>query len=565
MTHSTLRTAIVGFVLCVAASTTACSSNSGKDIVTQGSDVVTTQGDGSITVEQLISALQGGTLEIPGGARLEIPPGALAEDTTVSVTVPTDQKASTSHVIFLLEPQGLTFKVPALLTFPYLEVDGAQPMIKVYQSSTLNPLLDLGTERTDWALAEVENRDVVANELTIALEHFTFVYATVSVDDYAYLVLDMPPKYLKAGDIVFVLTSTEDDPPKPCWAPGHPGIFEGLTSYGYYSVIEATPPKVRRLKFRGEDKKNPGQEDMALRPFTFKGEYGHLYLGPRRPGTPLSDEQRQDAITWARNQIDAEYSMLGQGNLTNGSFSCVGLCESALDSVDAGVLDWRNEALAQTPLEMYRATRPVNELTEDVLVDIDIPIYGVTVHPDSPAWGLVFRGWYQRDVDYVITATDLPPGATFTGTPKSDFHLKWTPQREHAGQTFTVLLQMTATPRVVDLDGDEEYLPTQEIYETLTIHVRPLPTDLCEQKECGPDGFGGSCGECISGQECVDGKCLCTAASCGQGCCDGNQCRSGDSDDLCGGGGGDCADCESDFLACIDRTCKCTKASCGGC
>ena len=147
MTHSTLRTAIVGFVLCVAASTTACSSNSGKDIVTQGSDVVTTQGDGSITVEQLISALQGGTLEIPGGARLEIPPGALAEDTTVSVTVPTDQKASTSHVIFLLEPQGLTFKHKALD-----DLDAACPKTFTAQYKTI---LDGRSRRShsEWFIA----------------------------------------------------------------------------------------------------------------------------------------------------------------------------------------------------------------------------------------------------------------------------------------------------------------------------------------------------------------------------------------------------------------------------
>ena len=57
----------------------------------------------------------------------------------------------------------------------------------------------------------------------------------------------------------------------------------------------------------------------------------------------------------------------------------------------------------------------------------------------------------------------------------------------------------------------------------------------CEGKECGPDGFGGSCGECEEGLACHDGLCV------PQGCqpnCDGKACG----DDGCGGTCGICDD-----------------------
>jgi len=528
------------------------------------SDTIVGDVEGATTVSKHIRAEEGGTIEIPGGATLEIPPGALEEDTEIHVTVPAGQDAASRDIFFLLEPAELEFAVPVLLTFPYQDGPDGDPLITVYQSSPLHPVLDLGSESTDWASVETTTRDEDANELTVSLAHFTFIYALVSVDDYAYLVIDMPPKYLKPGDMVFVLTSMSEDPPKPCWAPGHPGIYEGYRSGpNNYSVIEATPPKVCRTTFYKEDKDNPGQEDKVQAQFTFKGQYGHLFMGPRRPDGGLTHDQREDLISWARDQIGTDYAMLGQGNLTNGSFSCVALCEAALDTVDAGVLDWRNEALAQTPLELYKATRPVNVLYEDVGVPIDIPIYGVTVHKDSPAWALVFRGWYQRDEDYVITASDLPSGATFSGTPKGDYHVRWTPQPEHAGQSFTILLNMTATPRV---NGGEDYLPTLEIYETLTIHVNEIPVeDTCEGKECGKTAVGLDCGDCEDGQACVNFQCVCNATSCAAGCCLGDDCKGGTDDDRCGTGGLPCSDCAYWSLECVSQACACTAKHCQGC
>ena len=75
---------------------------------------------------------------------------------------------------------------------------------------------------------------------------------------------------------------------------------------------------------------------------------------------------------------------------------------------------------------------------------------------------------------------------------------------------------------------------------------RCLPAgDCCTNGEWGPCE---SCqrGACFSGcqpvQECRNGRCTCTQASCA-GCCDGTACRRGDTDAQCGTGGAACAAC----------------------
>ncbi len=73
---------------------------------------------------------------------------------------------------------------------------------------------------------------------------------------------------------------------------------------------------------------------------------------------------------------------------------------------------------------------------------------------------------------------------------------------------------------------------------------------LCDDKQCGDDGCGGSCGECPGGEICVDYYC--------QDCdpeCAGRDCG----DDGCGGSCGEC----SEGMSCQDGTC--VEVSTGGC
>ncbi|MDX9721178.1 MAG: hypothetical protein RBU37_10560 [Myxococcota bacterium] len=73
----------------------------------------------------------------------------------------------------------------------------------------------------------------------------------------------------------------------------------------------------------------------------------------------------------------------------------------------------------------------------------------------------------------------------------------------------------------------------------------------CEQRECGDDGCGGSCGDCLEGFGCSDeGLCQCIP-QCADRCC---------GDDGCGG---TCADACASGWACNVSSCDCEQV-CGG-
>ncbi|NOZ02212.1 MAG: hypothetical protein GXP54_10025, partial [Deltaproteobacteria bacterium] len=78
----------------------------------------------------------------------------------------------------------------------------------------------------------------------------------------------------------------------------------------------------------------------------------------------------------------------------------------------------------------------------------------------------------------------------------------------------------------------------------------------CFDKQCGPDGCGGTCGECAPGEACVAGTCVCVPA------CEDKQCGP----DGCGGECGTCKDgfaCEDGL--CVEEPCEpdCTGKDCG--
>jgi hypothetical protein len=94
-------------------------------------------------------------------------------------------------------------------------------------------------------------------------------------------------------------------------------------------------------------------------------------------------------------------------------------------------------------------------------------------------------------------------------------------------------------------------------------HCIPAP-DPCEGKTCGPDGSGGSCGECAPPATCVAGLCV-PADSCFDACL-GKQCGVSPCGDSCGtcppgsycDESGYCMSCE---WACWNRGCG--KSECG--
>jgi hypothetical protein len=90
-------------------------------------------------------------------------------------------------------------------------------------------------------------------------------------------------------------------------------------------------------------------------------------------------------------------------------------------------------------------------------------------------------------------------------------------------------------------------------------------TPACDGKECGGNGCGGSCGTCPGGYECdAQGACQQILPSCGDGECNGDEdCASCADDcgpcDSCGDNkcqdGETCASCAEDCSACADSDC----------
>ncbi len=70
----------------------------------------------------------------------------------------------------------------------------------------------------------------------------------------------------------------------------------------------------------------------------------------------------------------------------------------------------------------------------------------------------------------------------------------------------------------------------------LQVKIVPACVPACDGKFCGPDGCGGSCGSCSSGQLCSSGG-RCFTSPCTPDCSGGRQCG----DDGCGGSCGSCS------------------------
>lgn len=199
-------------------------------------------------------------------------------------------------------------------------------------------------------------------------------------------------------------------------------------------IVEATPPKVK-------------ESTITM----FKGESGHLYLGPRRPINGLSPSERTGLVDFVNRQMGYGYALTGEGQITQGrEYSCVGLVEKALDSQGKGVLTDFQQATASTPLEMFRATIAVGDITADVGEALDIAVYRVVVDPKSPYRFLTFEGWYTDGGTsgfelYEIQAVTNLDKATFSGSAntREKYHFRWTLEAKDAGKTFPVRFLLT--------------------------------------------------------------------------------------------------------------------------
>lgn len=415
-----------------------------------------------------ISAESGGRVDIPDGGWLEVPPGALDHDQRITVKVPSPRPAYS--MVYKLEPSGLTFKKPVTIHSPLPSLPSGKPMpVTVIHASDLHPMVSAGNERTHWQYVTDTKLEPETKTMAASISHFSSVYYFYQVDEYGYLVVDLPIRYLQAGDIVTTLTN-RDETEGPDWNPGHIGMVHEIAPSGDVGVvIESTPPD------------GVGKSGLSA----FKTDYGHLYMGARRPGgPPLTPAERATILDFTQQQNGKGYNVVGQGNYKLDAFSCVGLVEAALDVAGRGTIPWNGEFFAITPLEMFRATRPITDVRERVGKAVEIPVYGVTLDVRSPYVGTTMRGFYQRHYDYEIAASSKPEGSTFQGSPDSGYTFSWTPTVDDGcvatgpnqpcpsdGNPHLVVLEMNATPRVTIVDGAKVALDPVHITETLTVHV----------------------------------------------------------------------------------------------
>jgi hypothetical protein len=92
-----------------------------------------------------------------------------------------------------------------------------------------------------------------------------------------------------------------------------------------------------------------------------------------------------------------------------------------------------------------------------------------------------------------------------------------------------------------------------------------IPYGSQSKSRCGVEGA--ACGQCVAGQTCRDGMCVCTPDTCPKGCCKNNKCflTADQSNSSCGSNGNDCGECGPGD-ACNKGVCSCGgNSSCPGC
>ena len=457
-----MRKIYLAFLLLTGCGDTGVESSISVGVSSCGSPPIVLPGEGASWA--CISASAGGSLEVPGDPRssLTIPPGALNSNTMITIRAVARPRPGYRAMRF--EPDGLVLNKPAILEIAYDSDTSEEPPIRAFHGSSVNPIFDAGSELTNWERADVLGVDTDARTFQIGLEHFSFIYAMFGIQDVAYLVLDIPDKYLRPGDIMVALTNTQPTKYGPDWRPGHVATFHGNLSGGPGKVFESTPPKVR--------------SGLASQ---FRTAFGHVYLGARRPpGGHLTDAERPGVINFLLSKLGIPYSLTGDG--TAGTFSCVGLVEKALDAIGRGALDQLNELFVSTPYEMYSGTRPVEQITMNFGETIEMPVYDVKASVGGPQLTPFINSWYVKGSTRV-TATDLPAGATFTGPPVGGtgiYTFKWTPTRDQIGRDFTILFN-TSGGATIGIG-----LHSFDVTELITIHVSGFQEDFAVHSASAP-------------------------------------------------------------------------------
>jgi alpha-tubulin suppressor-like RCC1 family protein len=393
---------------------------------------------------ELIEAEQGGSVQVDN-VTLAVPPGALAQDMIITVAHPDAVTLGADGTEYVqLEPSGLTFDQPVTLTVTYTDspnLDERFINFAIYSETT-----------GEWESLPILARDAAGNRLTVQFSHFS--YGAFYTDEPLYMVMNLPGKYLRSGDILYRM-DPECGQNRADWFPGHVGMYSETvgTTPSSQVIVESNPNGWTSHLCTSEGGVAQGTLDKFIE------NSCEFYLGARRPigvSAPIERQARDLAV----GQIGKGYLAIGQGDwLSNGDcYSCVGLIEDAYERTGVDIVPW-NLSPGITPLDQYKRTIPVNEITVEVGEEIHFAVYSIIKVATSASPDYYARGGS-------VTVADLPAGGSFT-----DGYLTWTPPSAFGGKTFVV--RFDATARV----GNEDY----DRFEVLAIHVAdaaspPTPT-----------------------------------------------------------------------------------------
>ena len=422
---------------------------------------------------RVVIGADGGEVAVPsqsGSISLLIPPGALTSPTEITIYTPSQSTVDQIRLGF--EPDGLEFLKPVRLKVSLSqELFTTHALTALWNISEINDLVDAGSEEHRWKRLDNIEINPSGGSISGEMDHFSTGLVLLGIQRVAYLIIDLPGKYLRPGDGLFVM-SAGDAPTRYHWVPGHVGIVnsvnpnDGTTNSGL-TVLESTVDG-------GISENIDGVQINPM--FRFKVTAGHLYMGARRPTEPwvtYSDTERKATIAFARSKLGLDYGWLG-GTSPN-RWTCSELVEAAWDAANRGVFGLTD--FFPSPVEMYEKTNYISEITVKVGDEVKIPVYPVVIDKSSDV--INSTGFYRAGnsaVNAPILVSGTPEESGWAVDLTHPYHARtftWTPKISDAGKTVTLNFEMIGS---VTLDAG--YTKNFTIIKELKIHVSGARTKL---------------------------------------------------------------------------------------
>lgn len=360
------------------------------------------------------------------------------------------------EIIVKLEPDGLMFLKPINIEVPY-------DLNFLNENRTIAGALYGKNNKVDNLISELSKIEqlkissVETSKILIELNHFSLMFIFETEDSYA--VLNIPPQFLKIGDIIYALSAENygNIGAGFDWFPGHTGMYLGEgygctgQNFGIDTIIESIPMVVRTSSF---------YDNFVNAPW-------HIYMGARRPDNV--DDYRIEAAEFAINKCGYPWNFVGD-DTSSDTFSCVGLVEAAYEFAGLNII---SEILPIFPIQQFNRTTAVNEITGYVGEEINILVRGVINISES--WIAV----YSDDPSFsTIDVYDLPNRAEFKQN-----RFIWKPSCEDLGKSVKVKFEVKP---------NANFSSAKKVIQELTVRVNSKDNDS------DGDGVGDACDGCLN-------------------------------------------------------------------